>query len=336
VLRGGGRSSVSGVVASVFGATGFMGRYVVNRLGWIGSQVVVPYRGDGMNTRNLKQMGDYGQIVPLPCDLHDADSVRRAVSRSNVVINLIGSQFQSKNYSYHDVHVKAAYRIAKISKEAGVNKFIQISTVNADTKSESKWIATKAEGEEAVRSVFPSATILRCATVYGEEDNFLNRYAIMTNVMPFVPLLNKGLTRLQPIWVHDVAQAVLNSITFPEAVAQTYEIGGANVYTFSTLIQMIAKECVMPSNVVEVPEAVAKLYGLVCEAIPQRFRPLTKDQVIQMKYDMVVPTGQKVLTLADLQIPAHDLGVHLGYMIQRHRRTREPLDAPQPHPFTQR
>jgi NADH dehydrogenase (ubiquinone) 1 alpha subcomplex subunit 9 len=203
----GGRQSVSGITATVFGAYGFLGRYVVNRLGRIGSQCVIPYRGDGMNTRHLKVMGDLGQMVFLPIDLTDEESIRYAVRNSNVVINMIGANMETNNYSYHDVNVKVTHRIAKICAEAGgVQRFIHVSAAGADKNAKSKFLQTKAEGEEVVKGFFPEATIIRPCSMYGDEDKFFNNIANMLNFFPVVPLVGTGEQKLQPIFVQDVAQ----------------------------------------------------------------------------------------------------------------------------------
>lgn len=152
LARPGGRQSVSGIVATVFGGSGMLGRFVVNHLGRIGSQVITPYRSaDGMNVRHLKLAGDLGQIVPIPFDMADMDSIRRCVAKSNVVINCIGLRHETVHYSFDDVHAKIAYRLAQVSKAVGVERFIQISAVGADPKSGSKYFQSKAMGEQNVR-----------------------------------------------------------------------------------------------------------------------------------------------------------------------------------------
>ncbi|KAH0521173.1 NADH dehydrogenase [ubiquinone] 1 alpha subcomplex subunit 9, mitochondrial [Microtus ochrogaster] len=139
----GGRSSVSGVVATVFGATGFLGRYVVNALGRMGSQVIIPYRCDIYDTMHLRPMGDLGQLIFLEWDARDKDSIRRAVQHSNVVINLIGRDWETRNFDFEDVFVKIPQTIAQVSKEAGVERFIHVSHLNANMKSSSRYLRSK-------------------------------------------------------------------------------------------------------------------------------------------------------------------------------------------------
>ncbi|XP_066488431.1 NADH dehydrogenase [ubiquinone] 1 alpha subcomplex subunit 9, mitochondrial [Tiliqua scincoides] len=174
-----GRSSVSGVVATVFGATGFLGRYVVNRLGRIGSQVIIPYRCDQYDIMYLRPMGDLGQLLFMEWNARDSDSIRRALQYSNVVINLVGKEFETRNTKYEDVFVNIPREIAKLSREAGVEKFIHISHLNASMKSPSKYLRNKAAGEIVVREEFPDAIIMKPSEMFGREDRFLNHFASM-------------------------------------------------------------------------------------------------------------------------------------------------------------
>ncbi|KAF6119780.1 hypothetical protein HJG60_010190 [Phyllostomus discolor] len=173
----GGRSSVSGVVATVFGATGFLGRYVVNHLGRMGSQVIIPYRCDIYDTMHLRPMGDLGQIIFLEWNGRNKDSIQRAVKHSNVVINLVGREWETKNFDFEDVFVKIPQTIAQVSKDAGVERFIHISHLNADIKSSSRYLRNKAVGEKEVRDAFPEAIIIKPSDIFGREDRFLNYFA---------------------------------------------------------------------------------------------------------------------------------------------------------------
>jgi len=242
----GGRSSFSGTVATVFGASGFMGRYVVNRLGKIGSQVIIPYRGDHYDVRHLKLMGDLGQIMFLEYHLEDEDSIRRAIKYSNVVINLVGRDWETMNFNFEKVHIDGAHRLAAISKEMGVKKFIHVSALNCDRDHEgyildggSKYLKTKGEGEKAVRAAFPEATIIRPSETYGQEDRFLRYYAGVWRhqgrLMP-LPKGGKGVWKM-PVHVGDVAQGIVNACKVPDSLGQTYEAVGPRKYELNELVE---------------------------------------------------------------------------------------------------
>ena len=259
----GGRQSVSGIISTVFGSSGFLGRYVVNHLGRIGSQVITPYRGDGMNVRHHKLSGDLGQIVPAPCELADADALRRVLNRSNVVVNLIGAKHETLHYSYHDTNVKCAYRIAKFAKECGVERFIHISCVGAAEDSPSAYFRSKYDGELAVRHFYPDATIIRPTTVFGPEDRFLNAIATMGNKLWALPVINGGEQPLQPIHVIDVAKAVLSAIIYEDSIGKTYEIGGPDVMTLQSIIKLINHASFSHIKTVSLPAPIAQVYGVL-------------------------------------------------------------------------
>jgi len=264
LARPAGRQSVSGIVATVFGCSGHLGRYVVNHLGRIGSQVITPYRSiDGMNVRHLKLAGDLGQIVPIPVDIADMDSVRRAVARSNVVINLIGSRYETHHYSFDDVHAKIPYRLAQVSKAMGVERFIHVSAVGADAKSDSDLFRSKAAGEEAVKNFYPDATIIRPTVLFGPVDRFLAYYAYMAKHLAAIPMTQGGQRQVEPVFVGDVALAIMNSIADPAARGKTYELGGTKVFTEQEIIDLTAKHTVQNIRTFNMPDSVARLYGSI-------------------------------------------------------------------------
>jgi len=222
----GGRSSFNGVVATVFGASGYLGRYVCNQLGKVGSQVIIPYRCDPYWVERLRMCGDLGQVLFFPFDLKDDASIRKVLQYSNVAINLIGQDAETKNFSFEDVHINGPARIARIAKECGVEKLIHVSHLNATKDpqqifSESQFLKCKYEGEMAVREEFPDATIFKPSDMYGEEDRFLNYYAgqdrwikglglnPLSDSMWSLPLWKKGFqTVKRPVYVADVAAGI--------------------------------------------------------------------------------------------------------------------------------
>ncbi|XP_077324702.1 NADH dehydrogenase [ubiquinone] 1 alpha subcomplex subunit 9, mitochondrial [Lithobates pipiens] len=234
-----GRSAVSGVVATVFGATGFLGRYVVNRLGRIGSQIVIPYRCDQYDIMYLRPMGDLGQIQFVEWNPRDKESTLQALQCSNVVINLVGREWETRNFSYEDVFVTIPKNIALLAKEAGVEKFIHVSHLNADIKSPSKYLRNKAIGEEAVREVIPEAIIVKPSEIFGREDKLLNYYANM-RWFGGVPLMAYGKkTVKQPIYVADVARAIVNIAKDPDSLGKTYALAGPNRYLLQDMVRYI-------------------------------------------------------------------------------------------------
>eukprot|EP01084_Bolivina_argentea_P229896 387908_1 len=223
----GGRSSVSGVRATVFGASSALGRHIVNQLGRMGSQVIIPYRGDGTEIKDHKLMGDLGQIVPLPYQIRDKRSVERVIQDSNVVINAINRRRESRNFSMHDTHVNATHMIARTSAELGVDRFIQISAANASKDSVSRQFATKWHGEQVAKAFYPEVTIIRPGQMCGNFDWWFERYAWQWGLPFRRPMIVGPKTRLQPCNYLDVARAVGVCVMDPLSTAgKTYEIHG--------------------------------------------------------------------------------------------------------------
>ncbi|KAK1888161.1 NADH dehydrogenase [ubiquinone] 1 alpha subcomplex subunit 9 mitochondrial [Dissostichus eleginoides] len=236
----GGRSSSSGIAATVFGATGFLGRYVVNRLGRIGSQVVIPHRCDQYDVMYLRPMGDLGQIIFMDWDARNKDSIKHALEHSNVVINLVGREWETSNYRFEDVYVNIPQQIAKAAREAGITKLIHMSHLNADIRSPSKYLRNKAVGESAVRDEFPDAIIMKPSEIFGREDKFINYFAYMRWFGNAIPLISRGKkTVKQPVHVVDVAKAIINAIRDPDANGKTYALVGPNRYLLHDLVEYI-------------------------------------------------------------------------------------------------
>ncbi|XP_053671882.1 NADH dehydrogenase [ubiquinone] 1 alpha subcomplex subunit 9, mitochondrial [Anopheles nili] len=246
IKRGtGGRSSFNGIVATVFGSTGFLGRYVCNKLGKIGSQVILPYRADHYEALRLKLVGDLGQVLFHPYDLRDDEAIFNAVKYSNVVINLVGRDWETKNFTFKDVHVDGARRLARIARQAGVEKFVHTSSLNATpnpqpffTKEGSKFLQSKYYGEQAVREEFPDAIVFRPSDIYGQEDRFLRYYAhIWRRQFRAMPLWYKGeRTIKQPVYCSDLAQGIVNAIKDSDSQGQTYQAVGPRRYKLSALV----------------------------------------------------------------------------------------------------
>ncbi|KAM5334408.1 NADH dehydrogenase [ubiquinone] 1 alpha subcomplex subunit 9, mitochondrial [Glossophaga mutica] len=315
----GGRSSVSGVVATVFGATGYLGRYVVNHLGRMGSQVIIPYRCDTYDTMHLRPMGDLGQIIFLEWNGRNKDSIQRAVEHSNVVINLVGRDWETKNFDFEDVFVKIPQTIAQVSKDAGVERFIHISHLNADIKSSSRYLRNKAVGEKEVRDAFPEAIIIKPSDIFGREDRFLNYFANM-RWFGGVPLISLGKkTVKQPVYVVDVAKGIVNAIKEPDARGKTFAFVGPNRYLLFDLVQYVFGVAHRPFLPYPLPHFAYQLVARLFETSP--FEPwTTRDKVERVHVtDMTLP---HLPGLEDLGIQATPLETKAIEVLRRHRTYR--------------
>ncbi|XP_033880782.3 NADH dehydrogenase [ubiquinone] 1 alpha subcomplex subunit 9, mitochondrial-like [Acipenser ruthenus] len=316
----GGRSSFSGIAATVFGATGFLGRYVVNRLGRIGSQVVIPHRCDQYDVMYLRPMGDLGQIIFLDWDARDKDSISRALAHSNVVINLVGREWETSNYRFEDTYVNIPKEIARAAKEAGIEKFIHMSHLNADIRSSSKYLRTKAVGEEAVREEFPDAIIMKPSEIYGREDRFFNHFANMRWFGRAVPLIAMGKkTVKQPVYVVDVAKAIVNAIKDPDSNGKTYALVGPNRYLLHDLVEYLYAVAHRPFVPYPLPRSLYHLAARFFEMNP--FEPwTTRDKVERFHItDMKYPS---LPGLEDLGIVPTSVEQKAIEVLRRHRRYR--------------
>ena len=235
----GGRSSYSGVTAAVFGATGFLGRYVVNHLAKSGSRVILPTRCSENHRQHLKPMGDLGQIVQFDYSVRDEEAIKYAVERANVVINLIGREWETRNFSFDDIHRDWPRRLAEACKEsATVKRLIHVSALGANLDAKSKYYRSKAEGDEEVKRIFPRATIVKPAKMVGVEDRFLNVFAEHASKFPFVPLTGLGQSKHQPVSVDDVAIAISQLPCDEETVGKEYVLAGEKTYTMEELAKL--------------------------------------------------------------------------------------------------
>jgi NADH dehydrogenase len=283
-------------VATVFGGSGFIGRYVVKRLAQQGYIVRVAVR-DPEAALFLKPMGAVGQVVPLYASVMNEGTVHRAVAGAEIVINLVGALTESRAASFQAVHTEGSERIARLAAANGVRRLIQISAIGADPNSPSRYASTKGKAEQAVLAAFPAATILRPSLVFGMEDKFFNRFAEIARIAPFMPVI-AGATKMQPVFVCDVADAVMAALVSDTTMGKTFELGGPRVWTFREILAFILKETRRHKRLVDIPMGVARLQASIMQCMPGK--PLTPDQLLMLEKDNIMSEG--ALGLAELGI----------------------------------
>jgi NADH dehydrogenase len=267
------------VVATVVGGSGFIGRYVVKRLAALGHIVRVAVR-DPESAMFLKPAGRVGQVVPLFCNIGQDGSVDRAVEGADLVVNLVGILAERRQGDFTRIQAEGAGRVARLAAASGVKSLVQISAIGADPASPSQYAKTKAEGEEAVRAAFPNATILRPSLVFGPEDQFFNRFGALARMAPIMPVI-AGNSRFQPVYVGDVADAVMQALARREAAGATYELGGPRIMTFREILGWILAQTGRHRPLINLPPAAASLLA----RIP--FSGLTPDQLLLLERDNV-------------------------------------------------
>lgn len=279
-------------LVTVFGGTGFVGRQVVRALARKGLRVRAAARNPGQGYR-LRMLGDVGQIEVVQANVRDAESVARALDGAEGCINLVGVMHESGPQKFQSVHIDAARQVAEAAKAAGASRFVQISAVGADANSPSAYARSRAQGEEAVKAAFPGATVIRSSIVFGPEDDFFNRFGRMAALTPLVlPVVGEN-TKVQPIFVGDLGDAIANAIVDPATQATTFEVGGPRAYTFREIMQQILDVTGRKRTLVPLPFGVAGLIGAVggLTAVVGIKPMLTSDQVELLKIDNVPAEG---------------------------------------------
>lgn len=275
-------------LVTVFGASGFVGRYVVQQLAHRGLRVRAAVRRPAL-AEFLRPYGDVGQIVPVQANVRDDTSVARAVDGADAVVNLVGLLHKSGKQRFDAVHAAGAARIAGAAKAAGVPRLVQVSAIGADAGSTAAYARTKAQAEAAVTAAFgPAATILRPSVVFGPEDGFFNRFAGLARFLPVLPLIGGGATKFQPVYVRDVAATVV-AVLDAAAAAPVYELGGPRVYSFRELLEYILEVTDRKRLLVPLPFEIASFEARFLELLPKPL--LTRDQVELLKHDNVVSPG---------------------------------------------
>lgn len=292
---------MAGNIVTVFGGSGFLGRHVVRALCRQGWRVRVAVRRPHL-AGDVKLAGDVGQVQLVQANVRNRASVKRALENSNAVINLVGVMPERGPQTFQGTQALGAANIAQLAAEAGITNFVHVSAIGADKHSKSNYARTKAEGEAAVREAIPSAVILRPSIMFGPEDGFFTRFAVMARFTPVLPLIG-GSTKFQPVYVADVALAIANALK-PGNSGKTFELGGPRTYTMKELLQYITREIDRPRMLLPIPVSVMAPIGYIVGALsklnPFFGPPITGDQVQLFKVDNVVSPGAG--TLADLGV----------------------------------
>ena len=307
-------------LVTIFGGSGFVGRYVAQRMAKQGWRVRVAVRRPN-EALFVRQYGAVGQVEPVLCNIRDDASVIKVIIGANAVVNCVGILSEVGKNTFKDVQALGSERVAKISSENGVTNFVQISAIGSNEASLSNYARTKALGEASVLKYFPDATILRPSIIFGPEDQFFNRFAQMATLSPFLPLVGAH-TKFQPVYVGDVASAVEKALS-DRSVSGIYELGGPNIETFSELMKRMLGVIQRRRLMLKVPFFVAGIMGKsldLLKAITFGLFPnniLTQDQVKNLQRDNIVSTDAN--DLSDLEIRPTAMETVLPEYLWRYR-----------------
>lgn len=272
-------------LVTVYGGSGFLGRHTVRAIARTGARVRVAVRRPEL-AGHLQPLGGVGQIVPVQANVRFPDSLLAAAQDADAVINLVGILFATGKQTFRSVQDEGARNVAEAAKAAGVDTLVHVSAIGADADSPSIYARTKAAGEAAVKDVYKDAAILRPSVVFGPEDEFFNRFASLARLAPVLPLIGGGHTKFQPVFVGDVAQAIVAALEGRANAKAPYELGGSEILTMRQVMERVLAYTMRSRPFVPLPFWLAKLQGAVLQWLPNP--PLTVDQVRLLESDNVV------------------------------------------------
>ena len=268
----------------VFGGAGFLGRRLVSRLATQGMTVRVAVRHPDPARVELRSMG-FDQVTVVPADVRDQASVAAAIAGANAVVNTVSAYVEKGGVTFEAVHVQGAKTVAREAVAADVARLLLVSGIGADADSGSYYIRARGRGELMVRQEFPGATIVRPGAMFGPGDALFSTLADLARLLPVLPLIGGGHTRLQPVFVEDVAEAVASILTDPRTVGRTYELAGPGVFTLRELVSMTLHLMRKRRLFMPLPFALAEVQARLFELLPNP--PLTTGQVDLLKWDNV-------------------------------------------------
>lgn len=282
-------------LVTIYGGSGFVGRYIAQAMAKRGWRVRVACRRPN-EALFVKPYGAVGQVEPVQCNIRDDASLRSVMAGAEAVVNCVGVLFESGKNTFDAVQAEGAGRVARIAAEEGAAQIVHISAIGADADSAADYARTKAAGEAAVLEAKPDAMILRPSIIFGPEDQFFNRFAAMSRFGPVLPVVGAA-TKFQPVWVQDVAEAAARAAE-GGVEPGVYELGGPNTYTFKELMRMMLDIIRRRRLIVNIPFFAARLQATFLQMLPNP--PLTVDQVRMLESDNVV--GADAKGFADLGI----------------------------------
>ena len=302
-------------IATIFGASGFIGRHLIRRLTKKDFQIIAATRSPYLHGY-LKPLGNPGQIDLEKVNLFDEERLRTLIKSSDVVINLVGILYETKKQKFEDIHAKFPDLLSKLCSELNIKKLVHISALGINETVSSQYMQSKLKGEKNIINNFDRSVILRPSVIFGPEDRFFNQFASLAEFFPVLPLIGGGLTYFQPIYVGDIAKSIVAVLEKEEINNNIYELGGPQTFTFKELMEILLKQIKKKRFLVPVPFLFAKFQAKILQLLPKPL--LTTDQVEMLKYDNVVTNNYS--TLKDLKINPKTIDSVLPDYIWRFRK----------------
>ncbi len=305
---------------TVFGGSGFLGRYVVERLADRDAVVTVGVRRPEA-AKFLRPLGNVGQVTPVAAPVQNPRAVAAAVAGADTVINLVGTMSPSGPQSFKAIHVDAAATVASAAAAAGARRLIHVSAITTDPHAapvdgQSMYSRSKAAGEAAVLDAFPAATIVRPSVLFGPEDHLFNMFGRLSRILPVLPLYGGGTSRFQPVYACDVAAAIGHLVFDVDAAGKVIELGGPEVVTFRAVVERILAATGRRRILLPLPLSFGVLPARLMELMPKPM--LTRDQLRQLQAGSVV--ADDAIGFADLGMQPVAMSAIIPTYLARYRR----------------
>ncbi len=301
-------------IIAIFGAGGFLGKHLMRELTKLDYRIKVASRNPYLKGY-LKPLGNPGQIELFKTNIFDPEDVKKVLKNCDYVINLVGILHETKKQKFKQIHLNFPYLLSNLCNEFRIKNFIHISALGVKEKHVSKYMQSKFDGEKKIKEIFKSTVILRPSVVFGPEDKFFNTFASIAQISPILPLIGGGKTKFSPVYVGDVAKAIVKALTINNQKPKTYELGGPENFSFKELMQILLKEIKKDRFLISIPFGIAKFQSYFLQMLPNPI--LTSDQVEMLKFNNVV-TGEHP-TLKDLGISGKTIESVLPKYIYRFR-----------------
>ena len=301
-------------IIAIFGAGGFLGKHLMRQLTKLDYRVKVATRNPYLKGY-LKPLGNPGQIELFKTNIFNPEDIKQVLKNCDLAINLVGILYETRKQKFNQVHAKFPYLLSNLCNEIGVKNLVHISALGVREGHSSKYMQSKLEGEKNIQKVFKPSVILRPSLVFGPEDKFFNVFASIAQFSPALPLIGGGKTKFSPIYVGDVAKAIVKTLKLENSKPKIYELGGPKNYSFKELIEILLEEIKKKRFLIPIPFSVAKLQSYFLQMMPNPL--LTSDQVDMLKYNNIV--SGEYPTLEDLGIRGKTIQSILPKYIYRFR-----------------
>jgi len=272
-------------IITIFGAGGFLGKYLMRQLTKLDYRVKVATRNPHLKGY-LKPLGNPGQIELFKTNIFDQEDVKRVLKNCDLVINLVGILYETRKQKFSQIHSQFPYLLSNLCNEIGVRNLVHISALGVKERHKSQYMQTKLQGEKNIQNTFKASVILRPSVVFGPEDKFFNTFASLAQFSPILPLIGGGKTKFTPIYVGDIARAIVKVLELNNSEPKIYELGGPENYTFKELMEILLIEIKKKRFLMHIPFGVAKFQSYFLQMLPNPI--LTPDQVELLKHNNIV------------------------------------------------